>query len=216
MKTLKRELDNKQTITNYKNVAWFYNSWSWLTESKAAKKVLELADIQNGDNVVEIACGTGLVFQEIVKRNPNGTNVGVDLSDDMLLKAKNLLKKSKLENYNLQQGDVFNLDLEKESFDKLVNNFMIDLLPEEMFDDILKVFYDLLKPNGIAVISTFSFGKKKINNFWVWTAKHFPKLLTNCRPVNIKDNLEKAGFKILEEIEISQNTFPSKVYKARK
>lgn len=216
MKTLKRELNNKQTIKNYKNVAWFYNSWSWLTESKAAKKVIELANIQNGDHVIEIACGTGLVFQEIVKRNPDGNNFGIDLSDDMLSKAKNLLKKSKLENYNLQQGDIFNLDLEKGSFDKLINNFMIDLMPEEKFDDILNVFYQLLKPEGTAVISTFSFGTKKINHFWVWTAKHFPKLLTNCRPVDIKSNLEKAGFKILEEIDISQNTFPSKVYKLAK
>ena len=64
-----------------------------MTELQAAKKVIELADIQNGKNIVEIACGTGFVFQEIVKRNPIGYNLGLDLSEAMLSKAGNLLKK---------------------------------------------------------------------------------------------------------------------------
>ncbi|MBK5212255.1 MAG: methyltransferase domain-containing protein [Flavobacteriaceae bacterium] len=216
MEIFTRNLNIEQTKKNYKQVAWFYNIWSWLTESKAAKKVIELADIRNGEHIIEIACGTGIVFKEIVKRNPDGQNLGIDLSTDMLAKAFKLLAKEDSKSYELHQGDIFNLQIGNKSYDKLVNNFMIDLMPEDTFDTILSEFYRILKPNGVAVISTFSNGQRKVNKFWVWIAKHFPKLLTNCRPVEIKSNLKKIGFKIEKEFEISQNTFPSKVYKLRK
>ena len=57
----------------------FYDFWSWLTESKAAKKVLKLAE-------------TGIVFEKIVRKNLNGINIGIDLSLDMLGKAKQRLQ----------------------------------------------------------------------------------------------------------------------------
>ncbi len=216
MGSLKRNLNTEQTKKDFKQVAWFYNMWSGLTESKAAKKVIELADIHNGERIIEIACGTGVVFREIVKRNPDGDNLGIDLSNDMLAKARKLLEKEDATSYELRQGDIFELHIENESYDKLVNNFMIDLMPEDKFDEILLAFYKVLKPNGVAVVSTFSFGERKANKFWVWVAEHFPRLLTECRPVEISDNLERIGFEIEKEIEISQNTFPSKVYKLRK
>ena len=216
MVSLKRNLNTEQTKKDFKQVAWFYNMWSGLTESKAAKKVIELADIHNGERIIEIACGTGVVFREIVKRNLDGDNLGIDLSNDMLAKARKLLEKEDATSYELRQGDIFELHIENESYDKLVNNFMIDLMPEDKFDEILLAFYKVLKPNGVAVVSTFSFGERKANKFWVWVAEHFPRLLTDCRPVEISDNLERIGFEIEKEIEISQNTFPSKVYKLRK
>jgi len=216
MDTLKRKLDTEQTQKDYSKVAWFYNLWSKLTESKAADKVIELAEIKDGEQIIEIACGTGLVFREILKRNPNGKSHGIDLSLDMLSKAKKLMSKEKFQNYELSQGDVLNLEIPDQSFDKLINNFMIDLMPEDKFDDILSEFHRILKPNGIAVISVFSNGQKKVNKFWIWVAKYFPKLLTDCRPVEIRNNLIRVGFEIDKEIEISQNTFPSKVYRVKK
>lgn len=210
---LVRQLDIEQTQRNYSQVAWFYNLWSKATESKAAKKVLEYAEIEDNEDVIEIACGTGLVFKEILKKNQYGRNLGIDLSIEMLSKAEKLLNKEHLRNYELRQGDVLNLNIAINSFDKLINNFMLDLMPEDKFDEILEEFYRILKPNGVAVISVFSFGHKKVNRFWVFVAKYFPKILTGCRPVDIKENLIRVGFEIENEIEISQNTFPSKVYR---
>ena len=39
-------------------------------------------------NILEVAVGTGLAFYEIVKRNPEGTNIGIDISSGMLKKAR--------------------------------------------------------------------------------------------------------------------------------
>lgn len=95
MEILKRKLDNKKTKSSFKKVVWFYNFWSWLTESKAAKYVIELAEITDNTDILEVACGTGVVLEQVVKLNPNGKNIGVDLSPDMLKKAKKRLRKIK-------------------------------------------------------------------------------------------------------------------------
>ena len=215
MEILVRELDINKTKKSFKRVVWFYNFWSWLTESKAAKVVIGLAGIKDGANILEVACGTGVVFERIVSRNPNGMNIGIDLSTDMLNKAGKRLKKS-TGNFKLQEGNVLNLDFKDSTFDIVINNFMVDLMPVETFDKIAQEFHRVLKPHGIVVISTFSFGTKKINRLWLWLAKHFPGLLTGCRPVSFKEYLIKSGFDIEEDLEITQNTFPSEVIKAKK
>ena len=202
--------------TDYSKVVWFYNFWSWLTESKASRYVLKFSEIKDGEKILEIACGTGIFFEKIVKQNPNGKNIGIDLSPDMLNKAKKRLKKLKSVNYKLSEGDALNIGFKDNSFDLVVNNFMIDLMPSDTFDKLAEEFYRVTKPGGKVVVSTFSFGKKKINRFWYWIAKNFPDILTGCRPISFKNYLIKAGFKIEDSIEISQNTFPSEIIKARK
>jgi len=216
MKILERKLNIEQTLTSYKNIVWFYDFWSWLTESKAAKKAIELADIKDNQTILEMACGTGIVFEKLVRRNPNGHNFGIDLSKDMLNRAKKRIQKLNIQNYELMEGNVLHIPFKINSFDIVVNNFMVDLMPEASFDIIASEFYRILKPGGIAVISIFSFGEKRVNNFWYWVAKKFPSMLTGCRPVTFKENLIKAGFIIEHDLQISQNTFPSQVIRARK
>lgn len=216
MEILKRELDEGKTKNSYKNVVWFYNFWSRLTESKAAKYVIEFAEITDHTDILEVACGTGVVYEQIVKLNPNGKNIGIDLSPDMLKKAGERLSKVKGVDYELKAGNALKLDFADNTFDTVINNFMVDLMPADTFDKIAEEFYRVTKPNGKVVVSTFSFGKKKINKIWFWVAKYFPDLLTGCRPVSFKENLIKAGFEIEKDLEISQNTFPSEIIKAKK
>ena len=216
MKILDRNLDERKTEKSYKKIVWFYDFWSWLTESKAAQKVIELAEIKDRQTILEVACGTGVVFENIVKNNPNGKNIGIDLTPDMIEKAKQRMQKLDYHNYELRKGNVFQLDFNDNYFDILINNFMIDLMPEDSFDKIASEFYRVLAPNGTVVISIFSFGEKRINKIWYWVAKYLPDLLTGCRPVSIESNLINAGFKIEKVLQISQNTFPAEVIRARK
>jgi len=216
MEILKRSFDSERVRRNYRKVVWFYDFWSWLTESKAAKKIIELAEITDGENILEIACGTGVVFEQIAELNPNGNNTGIDLSLDMLEKAKKRLARVNLSNYELKQGNVLSLEFEDDSFDLVVNNFMVDLMPVESFDMIGREFFRVTKPGGRIIISTFSFGQKKINRIWFLVAKILPDLLAGCRPVSFSQYLEAAGFEIEEKIELSQNTFPSEIIKAMK
>lgn len=216
MEVLNRDFDPEVVKRNFAKVLWIYDLWGSLTESRAAGRVIELCEIKDTRNILEVAVGTGLVFRKIVSLNPNGTNIGVDLSPDMLEKAEAVLKKTGHKNYVLKQGNALKLEFKDESFDTLVNNFMIDLMPSQDFDKIISEFYRVLKKDGIAVISTFSFGYKKVHKLWYWIAEKFPGLLTGCRPVSIKESLLKAGFILENDEQISQNTFPSQILRVRK
>ena len=49
----------------YDGIAPIYNLWSQLTESRAANRAIELADIRDGQNILEVAVGTGIVFTNL-------------------------------------------------------------------------------------------------------------------------------------------------------
>ncbi len=213
---LNRKFSEKKVKDNYSKVAWFYDYWSLLTESKAAKRVIEIADIKDGESILEVAVGTGLVFKEICKRNPNGINKGIEISPSMLLRAEKRMGKLNDSNYVLEIGNAYHLPYEDHSFDLVVNNFMMDLLPEKDFEKILSEFYRVIKPSGRAVVSTMAFGQKWYNKFWHWVARKFPGLLTGCRPVSIAHDLTEAGFVIERTERISQNTFPAEIIGAKK
>lgn len=215
MKILERSLNESQTIKEFKQVLWFYDFWGRLTESKTARKVLELAAIKNGSAVLDVACGTGEMLQKVLELNPDGKNSGTDLSPDMLAKAAKKLEKAGLP-FDLKKGSALKLKYSDNTFDVLLNSYMVDLLPVDTFDTVASEFFRVLKPGGKVVMSTFSFGTRKVHRFWFWVALNFPGLLTGCRPLSFKHHLEKAGFIIEQELEISQNTFPSQVILARK
>lgn len=83
----------------YDSKVWFYDVWAYFTESKARYRALELAKIHNNQSVLEVAVGTGLMFSDIVQRNSKGENIGIDISQGMLSKAKRRLSKQQNENY---------------------------------------------------------------------------------------------------------------------
>jgi len=215
MKILERKFDKKRIKKGFKNVLWIYDLWGKFTETKAARKVRDLAGIKNGDAVLDVACGTGEMLKEMVKQNSAGKNIGIDLSPDMIGKARKKLNRLKQGNFEVRTGNAMDLDFADNTFDVLINCYMVDLMPEDTFDKVAAEFYRVLKPGGVVVISTFSFGTKKIHRFWYWVAKYFPALLTDCRPVLFGRYLKKAGFTIEHKIQVSQNTFPSEVIKAR-
>jgi len=211
---LEREFSEKTVTSSYSRVAWFYDLWSRLTEAKAARRAVEWADIQDGEAILEVAVGTGILFADVVRRNPHGRNEGVDLSSAMLERAAVRLSDQPAEHYNLQEASAYALPYPDNTFDALLNNYMLDLLPAADFVSVLSEFRRVLKPGARVIISTFGFGDKAYHRLWFWLAKHFPALLTECRPVSLDESLISAGFESVEAKQISQNTFPSTVYRA--
>ena len=206
-----------QTLTrHYAAVAWFYDLWAWLTEDKAVKRAFRLAEIHDGMDILEVAVGTGRLFRKIVARNPNGRNEGIDLSPDMLARARKRLSRVSGASWNLQTGSAFQLPYPDNSFDRVFNSFMLDLLPVEDIPKAVSEFQRVLRPDGRLVLVNFGFGDRWYNGFWYWVAKHFPTLLTNCRPVRPQQAIQRAGLNIIHEETISQNTFPSEIIIATK
>jgi ubiquinone/menaquinone biosynthesis C-methylase UbiE len=211
---LPRKFSRDSVSASYSKVARFYGLWSLLTESKAARRVLTLADIQDGESVIEVAVGTGIMFADVVRRNPHGVNEGVDLTSAMLEVAARHVSDVPEVQLNLVQASAYDLPYAADTFDVLLNNYMLDMLPEEDFVTVLVEFRRVIKPDGRVVIAAFGFGSRFYHSFWYWLARHFPALLTGCRPVSLQHSLTAAGFRIVRKEQVSQNTFPSTILSA--
>jgi len=74
----------------YSRVARVYDAWTYLTESRSLRTALDRAAIRQDDSVLEVAVGTGIAFRELLRRNPSGRNVGVDLTEAMLRRAREM------------------------------------------------------------------------------------------------------------------------------
>jgi ubiquinone/menaquinone biosynthesis C-methylase UbiE len=199
----------------YARLAPVYDSWGILTESKAVGTALRLADIRDGEAVLEVAVGTGRVFESIVSRNPSGRNEGIDLSPAMLQRAGKKLR-GRDANYSLAVADAYDLPFADDTFDLVMNNYMFDLLPEDDFGKVLAEFGRVLKTGGRAVIVSMAPGQSWYSRVWDRLLRTAPKLLAGCRPVSLEADMAKAGFTDIKAVYVSQLTFPSSVTYGRK
>ncbi len=209
------KLNKNDVVDVYTQTAPVYDVWGSLTETKARKKSLSLAQIKDGEAILEVAVGTGLTFQEILRANPHGKNVGVDLTPAMLEKAKSRIGKLSAQNYQLLVGDAYHLDFPNHQFDLLMNNYMFDLLPEEDFVPVLKEFKRVLKPKGRIVLVNMTRGERFYQRFWESVYRFNPRWLGGCRGVFLSGPMQTAGFTNIKRETVSQMGFPSEIISAK-
>ena len=215
-KALDARVSQKDVAGVYDALSPMYNLWGRLTESRARDRAIDLADIKDGQDVLEVAVGTGIAFYEIVKRNPNGRNVGIDLSEGMLTKARKRLQKLRVANYELKTGSALRLEEQDASFDLLMNNYMFDLMAFEEMDTVLQEFKRVLRTGGKLVLVNMTVGEKFGTDIYTWIYRISPKLMGGCRGVQLSEKLKMHGFNVKLREYYQQLLFPSEVILAIK
>jgi ubiquinone/menaquinone biosynthesis C-methylase UbiE len=215
-KTLDASVSQTEIAGIYDSLSKIYDIWGNLTESRARNRALELAEIENGENILEVAVGTGLAFYEIVKRNSEGTNIGVDISEGMLKRAKERLRKLSGVNYELKIGNAFRLKEEDDHFDVLINNYMFDLISFDQMDAVLKEFKRVLKKKGKLVIVNMTAGENFGSGIYDFLYRLSPKMMGGCRGIRLTKKLQEHGFDVKLREYYQQFLFPSEVILAKK
>jgi len=208
---LDAQVEKGRVVDIYRKIAPSYDLWARLTESRARDRCLELAAIQNGEDVLEVAVGTGLAFERILATNPSGRNEGIDLTEAMLIRAQRKAARSGTKNYRLRVGDAYDLDFPDDSFDVLINNYMFDLLPQQDFPTVLAEFRRVLRPGGRLAMVNMAKGERWYNGIWQRIYRISPALLGGCRSVSLLPQLEACGFRQTRREYMSQLTFPSEI-----
>lgn len=110
-------------------------------------KVAEFID--KNDSVLECACGTGAITEEIAKKCRQV--LATDFAEGMLKRASK--KCRKYANTSFRQEDITDIKCEDESFDKVVAGNVIHLLPEpeKALNELLRV----VRPGGKVIIPTY-------------------------------------------------------------
>ena len=207
-------LEKNKIVEVYSGIAPIYDLWGRLTETRARIRSLELANIKNGEAILEVAPGTGMTFQEILKANPDGRNVGVDITPAMLEKARMKAAKTGSSNYQLLIGDAYHLEFPDGEFDLVMNNYMFDLLPEKDFIPVLRQFKRVLKPTGRIILINMTKREHFYQRFWETVYQINPAWLGGCRGVLAAQAIHAAGFANLRRETISQFGFPSEIISA--
>ncbi len=123
--------------------------------SGSSRMVVELAGIKPGNNVLDVACGSGnLTLTAQGYATPGGKVYGIDASPEMIDVAKK--KAARLgKDVTFQVGLAEKLDFPDAMFDVVISRLAIHHLPDDLkrraFAEILRV----LKPGGHLLIADF-------------------------------------------------------------
>ena len=183
---------------------------------KAQDKAIELSKIKDGLTILDVAVGTGNLFNRILKRNPSGLNIGIDISKGMLTKAKSKLSKQPSQNYSLEIGSAFDIKMDNHTIDILFNNYMFDLIPFNQMGSIINEFFRVLKHGGKLVLVNMTKAERFGAGVYERIYRIYPLVMGGCRGVKQNNLLTEYGFKVIASEYVQQMLFPSEVILATK
>ena len=106
-----------------------------------------LGRLEPGERVLDLGCGAGtdsLVAAQMV--GTDGHVVGIDMTTEMLAKARAAAAEMSAANVEFLEGEVERLPFADATFDVVISNGVIDLIPDK--DAVFSELYRVLAPGG--------------------------------------------------------------------
>lgn len=102
----------------------------------------EFAEIKVGNTVLDLGSGAGndvFVARQLV--GTSGKVIGIDFTDEMLVKANTNNEKLGYKNVEFRRGDIENMPIENTSVDVVISNCVLNLVPnkQKAFSEIYRV-----------------------------------------------------------------------------
>ena len=111
-----------------------------------------IAELKPGEVVLDLGSGGGIdVFLSAKKVGETGKAIGLDMTDEMLSRARENAKKIGLTNVEFKKGEMEAMPIEDNSIDVVISNCVINLSPNK--DKVFQEVYRVLKPKGRLCVS---------------------------------------------------------------
>ena len=130
--------------------------------------------IKEGDTVLDLGCGAGIdCFLAAKRAGGSGRVIGVDMTEEMINKAKLNAQKMGLKNIEFILADIENLPVEDNTIDIIITNCVINLTPDKT--KAFKEAYRVLKVGGKIYLSDIVLLEELLEE-----QKNNEDLLTGC------------------------------------
>jgi ubiquinone/menaquinone biosynthesis methyltransferases len=114
------------------------------------RKLIDIMNIQNNENIIDVGSGTGDLIKLILNNNPNISIYAVDLNSKMLDYAKKQFNKKHKYKINFVKANAEILPFKDNYFDKYVISFCLRNIT--YIDRALEEAFRILKPRKVVSI----------------------------------------------------------------
>ena len=108
---------------------------------------LAIASLERGQTVLDLGSGAGFdCFLAARAVGPTGKVIGVDMTPEMLTKARENAKRNGFDNVEFRQGEIETLPVADESVDVIISNCVINLSPQK--ERVFREAFRVLRTGG--------------------------------------------------------------------
>ncbi|HUS07755.1 MAG TPA: class I SAM-dependent methyltransferase [Bryobacteraceae bacterium] len=201
----------------YDRLAMVYPVSTFFFHSKAHRRALEVAGIHDGMKVLEVATGSGEMFRRLVKVNPNGATVGLDLSPNMAARTQRRVRDEFPEaRTQCKAVDARHMPFRDESFDALVCCYLLELLSADDIVLTLMEFRRILRKRGLLTLVLIGQNTEIFNQLYKVCGKIAPAFWGRQVEERVPELIESMDFRIVTDRMVRQTFYPSRVLTARK
>ena len=160
---------------------------------------LAIASLKAGQTVLDLGSGGGFdVFLAAKAVGPGGLVIGVDMTPEMVSKARAAKAKGGFTNVDFRLGEIEHLPVADDSVDVIISNCVVNLSPDK--GAVFREAYRVLKPGGRMAISDIHATAPMPEHI-----RQDLELLAGCvagasTEQEIRKSLQSAGFKRIQII----------------